>query len=266
MGPSKRSPSRGELSGRGPSKERLDQLLVARGLVESRSRAQALVMAGKVRVDGVPRTKPGERVSVEVALEVAAHDGWASRGAHKLLTVLESMPDLEASLDGARCLDIGASTGGFTDVMLRHGAAEVVAVDVGYGQLHWKLQSDARVTILDRTNIRHVTPDMLPWAPSFVTCDASFISVTCFLDVVWALMASGGVFVVLVKPQFEVGRERVARGGVVRDEGDRRWALDRVMEAATAAGFHVRGHEDSRLAGPKGNREILLVLDKPTEA
>ena len=164
---------------------------------------------------------------------------------------------------GARCLDIGASTGGFTDVLLRHGAQAVVALDVGYGQLHWRLQSDPRVMIMDRTNIRHVQPQDLPWAPAVATCDASFISVRLFLPVVYGLLRPGGVFVVLVKPQFEVGRGRVGKGGVVRDEAVRQSALDEVRQAAVGLGFGVLGAVDSPVVGPKGNREFLLALGKP---
>lgn len=220
-------------------------------------------MAGKVHVDGRKRTKPGERIKADAEITVASDDGWASRGAYKLLGAIEAFPWLGDRMQGAHCLDIGASTGGFTDVLLRHGAAGVVAVDVGYGQLVWRLQSDERVVVMDRTNIRYVEAAKLPWAPDLVTCDASFISVTRFLDVVFGLMAPGGVFVVLVKPQFEVGRDRVGKGGVVRDDVLRLSALSDVQNAAEAAGFKTLGSEDSPLAGPKGNREILLVLERP---
>lgn len=249
--------------GKRPGKQRLDLLLVERGLAESRARAQALVLAGRVVVDERRRDKPGEAVAVDAQVKVKGGSDWASRGAGKLLGALEAWPWLGARVRGARCLDIGASTGGFTDVLLRHGAEVVVALDVGYGQLHWRLQSDPRVIIMDRTNIRHVTPEDLPWAPAVATSDASFISVRLFLPAVFTLLAPGGVFVALVKPQFEVGRERVGKGGVVRDETVRQSALDAVREAGLGLGFEVLGAVDSPVAGPKGNREFLLALGKP---
>ena len=163
-------------------------------------------------------------------------------------------------------LDIGASTGGFTDVALHCGAARVVAVDVGYGQLHWRLQSDPRVVVMDRTNIRTLSPGALPAPPTVAVCDASFISVRLFLDVVLRELAPGGVFVVLVKPQFEVGRDAVGKGGVVRDEGERQRALAEVRAESLRVGFCDRGACDSPVAGPKGNVEFLLVLEKPQAA
>ncbi|MEC9070929.1 MAG: TlyA family RNA methyltransferase [Myxococcota bacterium] len=243
-------------------KERLDVLLVERGLVESRTRAQALILAGRVVVNEHRRDKPGERIPADATITVKQGDEWASRGAHKLLGALESFPLLKPRIQGARCLDIGASTGGFTDVLLKHGAAEVIALDVGYGQLHWRLQSDPRVTLMDRTNVRHLAPDRLPWAPDVITCDTSFISVRLFVDVMYRELSPGGVAVVLVKPQFEVGRDRVGRGGVVRDEEARRDALDGVRHDAQALGFSVLGAIDSPLPGPQGNRVWLLVMDK----
>lgn len=249
-----------------PKRERLDVLLVERGLAESRNRARALILAGKVVVAEQRRDKPGDQVPADAPIKVKGDDGWASRGAHKLLGALDAMPWLRDHIPGARCLDIGASTGGFTDVLLRNGAEGVVAVDVGYGQLHWRLQTDERVVIFDRTNIRALEPGALPWAPTLATCDASFISVRLFLDVVFRELAPGGLFIVLVKPQFELGRERVGKGGIVRDDVDRHAALALVRDAATALGFEDRGWADSPLAGPRGNRELLLVLEKPAVA
>jgi len=244
---------------------RLDVRLVADGLADSRARAQALVLAGKVKVDGRRADKAGSAVADEATLEVDSDDGWASRGAHKLLGAIAAFPDFAGKIAGADCLDIGASTGGFTDVLLRHGARAVIALDVGYGQLHERLRTDPRVTVLDRTNVRLLEPGALPFVPSIAACDASFISVRLFLSVVLRELAPGGLFLVLVKPQFEVGRERVGKGGVVRDEGDRRLALDEVTAAAQAVGFSPRGHADSPLPGPAGNREWLLLLAKPSE-
>lgn len=246
-------------------KERLDVLLVERGLAPNRTRARSLILAGQVVVEHRRRDKAGEPVPVDAEIVLKRHDDWASRGAHKLLGALAAFPWLADRVRDAHCLDIGASTGGFTDVLLRHGAASVVAVDVGYGQLLWRLQSDPRVTVMDRTNVRHLAPAALPVAPTVVTCDASFISVTKFLDVVYGLMAHGAVMVVLVKPQFEVGRGRVGKGGVVRDEAVRQSALADVRATAAAVGFDDLGAADSPLPGPSGNREFLLALGRPAQ-
>ncbi len=244
-------------------RRRLDAYLADEGLVESRTRAQALILAGKVLVNGQKASRAGAPVGPEDLVAVTDVDGWASRGALKLLHAIETFPLLKQMISGAHALDIGASTGGFTDVLLRHGAARVIALDVGYGQLHERLRTDERVTVFDRTNIRLVTPGSLPFVPSIATCDASFISVTLFVDVVFRELAPGGLFVVLVKPQFEVGRESVGRGGVVREDSLRLDALRRVVDAATKVGFDVVGHADSPIQGPSGNREILLVLRRP---
>ena len=163
-----------------------------RGLAPDKARAQALILAGKVCVGEHRQDKPGERFDDGVSLRVNAKDGWASRGAYKLLSAIEAFPMLAPRIDEAACLDVGASTGGFTDVLLRHGAASVIAVDVGYGQLAWRLQSDPRVHVFDRTNIRHLTLDALPHQPSFATCDASFISLRLILPAVYALLREGG--------------------------------------------------------------------------
>lgn len=241
---------------------RLDQALVERGLAETRARAQALILAGKVTVAGEKANKAGQPVAAETVVEVESDDGWASRGAYKLLGAIEAFPWLREAIVGAVCLDIGASTGGFTDVLLRHGASMVFAVDVGYGQLHERLRQDERVEVIDRTNIRTLPVGTLSVAPSIATCDASFISVRLFLDVVHRELAAGGVFVVLVKPQFEVGKDKVGKGGVVRDEDDRQSARIAVESKAVEVGFEVVGSVDSSISGPAGNREILLVLRK----
>ena len=252
------------MSGRARApRERLDALLVARGYAGDLSKARALIMAGKVVVAERRRDKPGERLPADALIAVKGSDGWASRGAHKLLGAIEAFPWLADRIRGARCLDIGASTGGFTDVLLRHGALAVAAVDVGYGQLVWRLQQDPRVTVLDRTNIRLLAPGTLPWRPSVATCDASFISLRLFLDVVFRELAPGGVFVALVKPQFEVDRDQVGEGGVVRDDAVRFAALERVRDAALGVGFRPLGHAESPLHGPDGNRELLLALERP---
>lgn len=244
------------------AKSRLDQLLVELGLAETRTRAQALILAGKVRVAGQRADKAGQPVDPEVNVEVEADDGWASRGSHKLLGAIAAFPRLAAAVVDADCLDIGASTGGFTDVLLRAGAARVIALDVGYGQLHERLRVDPRVIILDRTNIRTLPEGALPFRPALAVCDASFISVRVFIEVVARELPVGGLFLVLVKPQFEVGRERVGKGGVVRDELLRREALEAVESRAREVGFEPLGAVESPLAGPAGNREWLLLLER----
>jgi len=245
------------------AKVRLDQLLVERGLVESRARAQALILAGRVRIDGRRIDKAGTAIDPTTPVEVESDDGWASRGSHKLLGAIAAFVELRDRISGADCLDVGASTGGFTDVLLRHGANRVIALDVGYGQLHERLRQDPRVVIMDRTNIRAVAPGDLPYVPDVAVCDASFISVRLFLDVVFRELAPGGLFLVLVKPQFEVGREKVGKGGVVRDDVLRQEALDAVTTRAVELGYRAVGAVESPLAGPAGNREWLLLLAKP---
>jgi len=246
------------------AKVRLDQLLVERGLVESRARAQALILAGRVRIDGRRIDKAGTAIDPATPVEVESDDGWASRGSHKLLGAIAAFAELRDHVTDADCLDIGASTGGFTDVLLRHGARRVIALDVGYGQLHERLRQNTRVTIMDRTNIRAIAPGDLPYVPSLAVCDASFISVRLFLDVVFRELAPSSLFLVLVKPQFEVGRDKVGKGGVVRDDVLRKEALDAVTARAVEVGFGPVGAVESPLAGPAGNREWLLLLAKPS--
>jgi 23S rRNA (cytidine1920-2'-O)/16S rRNA (cytidine1409-2'-O)-methyltransferase len=233
------------------SKKRLDVLLVERGLAESRAQAQALVLAG--RVPGF--AKPGTAVDEAASLEVETPPPYVSRGGVKLANALDAFG---VDPRGLGCLDVGASTGGFTDVLLQRGAARVIALDVGYGQLHPRLRDDPRVVVLERTNARALTA--LPFAPELVTCDVSFISVRTALPPALALAAPGWEAVVLVKPQFEAGRADVERGGVVRDLGARRRALRDVAVAAVAWGAETRGVADSGLPGPKGNREVFLHL------
>jgi 23S rRNA (cytidine1920-2'-O)/16S rRNA (cytidine1409-2'-O)-methyltransferase len=245
-----------------PERKRLDQLVVESGLASSRNRAQALVLAGKVFVDGKRQDKPGTRISPEAVLDVRGLKEWASRGAHKLLGALEAFAELEVALQGAHCLDVGASTGGFSDVMLKAGAERIIALDVGYGQLHERLRQDPRVHIMDRTNIRTLPEGALPYVPNFITVDTAFISVRKFLGVIARELAAGGYAVILVKPQFEVGPAKVGKGGVVRDDKDRFAALEDVRQDALALGFSEVGAVESPIAGPKGNREFLLVLKK----
>jgi 23S rRNA (cytidine1920-2'-O)/16S rRNA (cytidine1409-2'-O)-methyltransferase len=237
-------------------KKRLDVLLVERGLAESRSQAQAFVLAG--RVPG--HDKPGEQLDEAAPLEVEPGDPYVSRGGIKLANALDAFAVDPRGLD---CADVGASTGGFTDVLLQRGAGRVIALDVGYGQLHPRLRDDSRVEVLERVNARNVTE--LPFAPELVVCDVSFISVRKALPPVLTLVAPGWHAVVLVKPQFEAGRADV-RGGVVRDREVHARVLREVSEAAPAWGAETVGAVDSGLPGPKGNREFFLHLvqrDKP---
>jgi 23S rRNA (cytidine1920-2'-O)/16S rRNA (cytidine1409-2'-O)-methyltransferase len=232
-------------------KKRLDVLLVERGLAESRAQAQALVLAG--RVPGY--AKPGTQVDDAADLEVEAPPQFVSRGGQKLVHALDAFRIEPAGKDA---VDIGASTGGFTDVLLQRGAARVAAVDVGYGQLHERLRADPRVTVLERTNARDLR--QLPFSPGLVVCDVSFISVRLVLPPVLSFARPGWEAVVLVKPQFEAGRAEVRKGGVVRDVGVRRRVVREVAEAALAWQGQTLGAVDSGLPGPKGNRETFLHL------
>jgi 23S rRNA (cytidine1920-2'-O)/16S rRNA (cytidine1409-2'-O)-methyltransferase len=240
-------------------RSRLDQALVARGFFPSRSRAQAAVMAGLVRVDGRAVDKPGTGVADDADLDVLRHDGYVSRGGLKLAGALDA---LGVDVAGVDALDLGASTGGFTDCLLRRGAARVIALDVGYGQLDWGLRQDARVTVMERTNARYLSPGDLPWAPGFVTCDLSFISIGTVWGAVVPCLARGWRAMVMVKPQFEVGRARVGSGGVVRDEAAREDAVRGVIGAIEAAGGRVLGTVDSDVPGPKGNREVFVHAEE----
>ena len=231
-------------------KKRLDILLVERGLAESRAQAQALVLAG--RVPGY--AKAGAQVEEETELSVTAPPRFVSRGGEKLAHALEALGVDVAGLD---CLDVGASTGGFTDVLLQAGAARVIALDVGYGQLHERLRADPRVTVLERVNARSL--EELPFAPQLVTCDVAFISVRKALPPALALAAPGWQALVLVKPQFEAARGEAAKG-VVRDPEVRRRVVREAAEAALAWGGETAGIVDSGLPGPKGNREVFLYL------
>jgi 23S rRNA (cytidine1920-2'-O)/16S rRNA (cytidine1409-2'-O)-methyltransferase len=232
-------------------KKRLDVLLVERGLAESRAQAQALVLAG--RVPGYE--KPGMQVDESEPLEVEAPPPYVSRGGHKLAHALDV---LGIDPTGRDCLDVGASTGGFTDVLLQRGAARVAAVDVGYGQLHERLRSNPQVAVFERTNVRALRE--LPFAPDLIVCDVSFISVRLALPPALALARPGWEALVLVKPQFEAGRAEVGRGGVVRDERIRRRVVREIAEAALAWGGETMAAVDSGLPGPKGNREVFLHL------
>lgn len=240
------------------TKTRIDQLLVDRGLAPSRAKAQALVMAGVVRVDGQVVDKPGKAVAPESTVEVVAADHpWVSRGGVKLAAALEAFGISPA---GKRCLDVGASTGGFTHVLLEGGAAHVVALDVGHGQLDWRLRNDPRVLVMEGVNARTLQPTDVPGPFGLVTVDVSFISLRLILPALVPLLSAGGDLVALVKPQFEAGREQVGRGGVVRDEEVREGAIATVIEAAATLGLGCRGRLASPITGPAGNREELVHL------
>jgi 23S rRNA (cytidine1920-2'-O)/16S rRNA (cytidine1409-2'-O)-methyltransferase len=232
-------------------KKRLDVLLVERGLAESRTQAQALVLAGLVP----GHEKPGEQVDETAELSVEAPPLYVSRGGEKLANALAQV---EIELDGRDCIDLGASTGGFTDALLQHGAGRVIAVDVGYGQLHPKLRNDPRVVVMERTNARDLTG--LPFQPDMLACDVSFISVRLVLPPVLRLLEEGWDALVLVKPQFEAGRGEVGKGGVVRDPEVHRRVLRSTIEAALAWHATAIAVVDSGLPGPKGNREFFVHL------
>ena len=243
---------------------RLDAELVRRGLARSREHAASLIADGRVRVAGTVASKPATGVDTAAAVIVADDTddpGWASRGASKLLGALEAFPEVPVA--GRRCLDAGASTGGFTDVLLRRGAREVVAVDVGYGQLVWGLRTDERVTVVDRTNVRGLDTDRIGGPVELVVADLSFISLRLVLDALVAVTAPGGDLLPMVKPQFEVGRERLGSGGVVRDPELRVETVLAVVTAARERGLALRGVTASPLPGPAGNVEYFLWLRHP---
>ena len=245
------------------TRSRLDTELVRRGLARSREQATELIAAGRVTVAGQAAAKAATQVSKGAAVAVsAADDGpeYVSRGGHKLAGALAAFSSLAVA--GRRCLDAGASTGGFTDVLLRAGAAHVVAVDVGYGQLAWSLQTDPRVTVLDRVNVRALSPSQVAPPPEVVVADLSFISLTLVLSALVACAAPDADFALMVKPQFEVGKGRVGPCGVVRDPADRAEAIRRVCDAAESLGLGVRGITASPLPGPAGNVEYFVWLHR----
>jgi 23S rRNA (cytidine1920-2'-O)/16S rRNA (cytidine1409-2'-O)-methyltransferase len=246
-----------------PRRLRLDTELVRRGLATSRAHASELVAAGRVKVAGAVATKPATQVTTDADVYVVEDPddpGYASRGAHKLAGALASFGPLGFSVDGRRCLDAGASTGGFTDVLLRNNASEVVAVDVGYGQLIWRLQNDERVHVHDRTNIRDITPELLGGPVDVVVGDLSFISLELVLDALIGVCAPDADLALMVKPQFEVGKERLGKGGVVRDPALRAEAVTAVALAAARRGWGACAVATSKLPGPSGNVEFFLWL------
>jgi 23S rRNA (cytidine1920-2'-O)/16S rRNA (cytidine1409-2'-O)-methyltransferase len=239
-------------------KRRLDTLLAERGLYETRSRAAAAVMAGDVRVGDRPARKPGEMVAEDADVQVAERPAFVSRGGMKLANALDAF-GLDVS--GRMALDVGASTGGFTDCLLQRGAASAIALDVAYGELHWTLRGDPRVVVVERRNARSLTPGDLPYRPDLVVADVSFISLTKVLPAVLACATERFDCFALVKPQFEVGRELVGKGGVVRSADDRRAALVTVAGTVRGeTGASVMGFASSGLPGPAGNRESFVWL------
>lgn len=239
------------------AKARADQLLVDRGLVESRSKAQALILAGKVYSDTRRIDKAGQQLDEAAPLTVKGADHpWVSRGGLKLVKGLDAFA---IEPEGATCIDVGASTGGFTNVLLSRGATKVYAVDVGHGQLDWKLRSDERVVVLERTNARYLTAEQVPDPIDIVVCDASFISLKTVLPAAMALVRPGGHLVALIKPQFEVGRDNVGKKGVVRDPDLHRAVCEDISAWLTGEmGWSLLGVEESPITGPEGNREFLI--------
>lgn len=246
-----------------PRRLRLDAELVRRGLAPSRERAGRLIADGRVKVSGAVATKPATGVTTDVAIvvrEAAEGPDYVSRGAHKLVGALAAFGPLGLEVAGRRCLDAGASTGGFTDVLLRAGAREVVAVDVGYGQLDWSLRQDPRVRVHDRTNVRTLSLEDIGDPVDLVVGDLSFISLVLVIDALTAVTSEDGDLALMVKPQFEVGKERVGKGGVVRDPGLRAEAVLAVVAAAEDRGWGARAVTVSPLPGPSGNVEFFVWL------
>ena len=246
-------------------KTRLDAELVRRELARSREQAADLIESRSVLVNGIPATKPATQVDAQTSIVLAGkRDDFVSRGGHKLAGALDVFT--EVVIDGKACLDAGASTGGFTDVLLRRGARKVIAVDVGYGQLAWELRSNEKVVILDRTNIRHLTGEMVGDDVDIVVADLSFISLSLVLPALAAVSKSSADFLLMVKPQFEVGRERLGAGGVVRDPALRRSAVLDVAQSAYDVGLGTMGIAASPLPGPAGNVEYFLWLRRGAPA
>jgi len=241
-------------------KQRIDVLLVEKGLCESREKAKALIMAGQVFVDGQKCDKAGETVDISKTPEIRGETlKYVSRGGLKLEKAMKEFP---ISLQGKTCMDIGASTGGFTDCMLQNGAKKVFSVDVGYGQFAWKLRNDERVVNMERTNIRYVTPNDIGTLLDFASIDVSFISLKLVLPVAYNLLADDGEIVALIKPQFEAGREQVGKKGVVRDIKVHYSVVESVLEFASSINFDILGLSYSPIKGPEGNIEYLVHLKK----
>lgn len=240
------------------AKERLDVLLVRRGLCPSREKARRLIMAGAVFSGGTRLDKASQPLAGDAPLEVREADRYVGRGGHKLAAALR---DFRIDPAGWVCLDVGASTGGFTDCLLQHGAARVYALDVGHGQLDWKIRSDPRVVVMEHRNARHLQPGDLPEKVRLAVADVSFISLTLVLPPVAEVLTDGGIMVALIKPQFELSRAEVGRGGIVRDEAARARAVEKIRAFAAGAGWSWRGVVASPIAGADGNREFLCLLE-----
>lgn len=242
-----------------PVKDRLDRVLVLRGLAQSRDVAVRMILAGEVRLDGALSDKPAKVVPIDSAIEVVSHGArFVSRGGEKLIGALDA-----GGIDpqGAICLDVGCSTGGFTDCLLQRGAARVYAVDVGYGQFDWRLRQDSRVILHERTNIRYVGQTLIPEPVSLVVIDVSFISLTMVLPSIIQFLQAGATVIALVKPQFEVGKGQVGRGGIIRDETQRQAVLQRILACAKGLGLAQKATFDSPIRGKKGNLEFLSIFE-----
>ena len=239
-------------------KQRLDVVVTDRGLVPSRARAQALILAGKVRLNGEVESKAGTQVDPEAMIEIIEPDHpWVSRGALKLIAALD---EFEISPEGIDCLDVGASTGGFTDVLLARGARRVIALDVGRGQLDWRLRNDSRVVVLEGVNARHLDAETLPFTAALATVDVSFISLRLVVPSLLPHLAAEALLVCLVKPQFEAGRDQVGKGGIVRDEAVRRETVENTVRSLQGLGLELIGLVESPIRGQKGNLEELAVF------
>ncbi len=245
------------------SKERLDRVLVNQGVASSREVAARTVLAGGVRVNGVVIDKPAKLIPADARIEVEKSTPFVSRSGEKLSAALDT---LQIDPQGKVALDVGCSTGGFTDCLLQRGASRIYAVDVGYGQFDWRLRQDPRVTLIERTNIRYVDRTVVPESIDLAVIDVSFISLTLVLPSVVSLLKDSAAIVVLVKPQFEVGKGEVGRGGIVRDDAQRRAVTDKVVACARQLGFGVIGVLDSPVRGRKGNREVLVGFRRGEKA
>jgi 23S rRNA (cytidine1920-2'-O)/16S rRNA (cytidine1409-2'-O)-methyltransferase len=241
-------------------KERLDLLLTKNGLARSREQAKIMIMEGRVFVDNNREDKPGMKFDIDSEIKVTGQDmPYVSRGGYKLE---KAVKDFGLDFTGMTCMDIGASTGGFTDCMLQNGASKVYAVDVGYGQFAWKLRTDPRVVCMEKTNIRYVQPEDIDDKIDFASCDVSFISLELILEPVWHLLSAKAKMVCLIKPQFEAGRDRVGKKGVVRDPAVHADVIMKVTEYACNHGFSLKGLDYSPIKGPEGNIEYLMYIEK----
>lgn len=246
-----------------PVKDRLDRVLVTRGLAQSRDVAVRMILAGEVRLDGALSDKPAKLVPLDSVIDLVSQASrFVSRGGEKLVVALDACA---INLQGAVCLDVGCSTGGFTDCLLQRGAARVYAVDVGYGQFDWRLRQDPRVVLHERTNIRYVDRALMPELVSLVVIDVSFISLTMVLPPIIQFLRPGAIVIALVKPQFEVGKGQVGRGGIVRDEAQRQSVLQRILVCAEGLGLIQKMTIDSPIRGKKGNLEFLSIFEFNSE-